>query len=166
MLLFVGLKRTSRFPWLWLFLRLLVLGWLRFPADYGRLPGFHPGQGPTQRSAAQNVDIPVPGGKRAIGGPQGSVPGQSSSPFRAAARRGVHQGFLPEQSSAAISGGQQGSAPGQTSTPQVGAHVRGVRLQSLSPDRVQQRLVEQTFALGVSARAYSRPSGVDEVCQW
>ena len=36
--------------------------------DYGDFEGFHSGQGLTQRFAAQNVDILVPGGKRARGG--------------------------------------------------------------------------------------------------
>ena len=141
--------------------------------DYGRLQDFHPGQGHTQRSAAQN---PVPGGKRATGGPEGSVPGQSSSAFRGAARRGFHQGFFPEQSPAACVGGQQDFLLEQMQ--QRLLQFLKVLLQhqfqhlmleltslvtvsrALSPDRVQQRIVEQTLVPGVSARASSRRTRV------
>ena len=51
----------------------------------GRLQDFHPRQGHTQRSAAQNVDIPVPGELPDCGRLCGSPPGESSR-----ARRGAH----------------------------------------------------------------------------
>ena len=80
-----------------------------FPGAEGRCSLHH---GDSQRSAAQNVDIPVPDGRgtSCYGGLQVSPPGQSSR-----ARRGAH-----------VRGrGVQGSVPGQSSPALGRADVRG-----------------------------------------